>query len=499
MIIFRRVLIVFLVALLSLAALTTTAHASQTQRMMQPDPRSGLQATIVGLFDAPVFSGVDSADLIFKGESVQSPPQAALPQQGKAANLTLEPLKPFALGDHPTLVVHLTTEFGKPIRGQPILIYVDGKRKASGLTDSAGMTSIILKYKFSAGTYLIKVLYKGVPVLGLPEASVEAEMLIRPAKAMIRTIPPTAGINFLFDGQVYTSDENGFVNFQVNRSGSYPLEVLPVDAELLPANTTMEFARWNDNIFTPGRQVYFPRVRPLEAGFVLNHLVNQVFFDSTGALVDPARISAMTIKGLGRIYTFERAGPIWLPSNRLTRRIGEKLESQDIVYYFKDIQIDGANVVNKSQQSFHVRPNDVWSINVLLYAIRFTSRDAMFHFPIGSGIELTYPDGHVNKFFFDSAESEMEIPSLARGSYSARVISRGGSAPPTPIHLSRDQDVELLVLSFLDMAIIFGVPLALALTLFFIGRPELFRRLRHPSRFRKLVYQNTHKDSLTPQ
>jgi hypothetical protein len=141
------------------------------------------------------------------------------------------------------------------------------------------------------------------------------------------------------------------------------------------------------------------------------------------------------------------------------------------VYYFKDIQIDGANVINKSQQSFHLRPNDVWSINVLLYSIRFSSRDAMFRFAIGSGIELTYPDGHIDTFFFDSSKSEIEIPSLARGSYSATVISNGGSAPSTPIHLSRDQDVELLVLSFLDMAIIFGAPLLLALTLFFIGRP----------------------------
>jgi hypothetical protein len=424
--------------------------------------------------------------------------QATPPPQVKAANLTLDPLKPFALGDHPTIVAHLTTEFGKPIPNQPIIIFVDGKRKASGLTDSAGSVSIILKYKFSAGQYRIKALYTGVPILNLPAASVEADMLIQTAKATIRTIPPMAGINFSFDGQIYTSDEKGFVNFEVTDSGSYALAVLPVDDKLLPPNVTMEFSRWNDNIFTASRQVYFPRVRALQAGFIFNYSVNQVFYDTTGALVDPARISSMTLKGLGRLYTFDRAGSIWLPANRLTRRIGEQLESQDIVYYIKDIQIDGANVINKSQQSFRLKPDDVWSINVLLYSIRFSSRDAMFHFPIGTGIALTYPDGHTNKFFFDSSKSEIEIPSLARGSYSATVISRGGSAPPTPIHLSRDQDVELLVLSFLDMGIIFGVPLTLALVLFFIGRPRLFRGLRHPSRFRELVYQNTHKDSPSP-
>jgi len=497
MIILRRLSILFLAALLSLSALTTPAHASKDRGMLQPASRSVDQDSIVGLLGASVSSHTEGQHLIYKDKSFQSTP-AVLLQQSKAANLTLEPLKPFALGDHPTIVAHLTTEFGKPIPNQAIIIFIAGKRKASGLTDSAGLASITLKYKFAAGTYPIKVLYVGVPVLGLPEASVEAEMIIQPAQAVIRTIPPTAGIKFKFGDQIYTSDKNGVVNFQINESGSYSLEALPIDNELLPPNITMEFSRWNDNIFTAGRQVYFPRARPLEAGFVLKYLVNEVFFDTTNAPVDPARISSMTIKGLGSTYTFDQAGPIWLPANRLIRRIGEKLESQAIVYYFKDIQIDGANVINKSQQRFHIQPNAVWSINVLLYSVHFSAHDAMFHFPIGSGIELTYPDGHKDIFLFDSADADIKISSLARGSYSATVISHGGSAPPTPIHLSRDQDAELLVLSFLDMAIIFGLPLTLALTLLFFGRPKLFRALRHPFKYRELVYQNRGEDAPVP-
>ena len=484
MIIFRRLSLVTLMILLSLFELTTTALASPAQGMLQPALKPFVADSIVGSFEASALSGSGKDKLIFKNESIKFA-QMPLLQSGIESNLTLEPLKPFALGDHPTMILHLTTEFGKPIANQPITIYVDGKRKASGVTDSAGVASLTLKYKFPAGKYHIRALYNGVPVLGIPMASVEADMLIQPANATIRTIPAMAGIKFKFDGHIYTSNENGFVSFQVNKSGTYLLEVMPVDTELLLPNTTMEFSRWNDNIFTSRREIYFPRTRPIEAGFIFNYLVNEVFYDSTGAIVDPARISSMTLKGLGRTYTFDRAGPIWLPANRLARRIGEKLQSQGIVYYFKDIQIDGANVINKSQQSFHLRPNDVWSINVLLYSIRFSSRDAMFRFAIGSGIELTYPDGHIDTFFFDSSKSEIEIPSLARGSYSATVISNGGSAPSTPIHLSRDQDVELLVLSFLDMAIIFGAPLLLALTLFFIGRPHQLRKLRRISPFQK--------------
>jgi hypothetical protein len=123
----------------------------------------------------------------------------------------------------------------------------------------------------------------------------------------------------------------------------------------------------------------------------------------------------------------------------------------------------------------------------------------MFHFPIGSGIALTYPDGHIEKFLFDLPGSEIKIFSLPRGSYSATVITRGGSAPPTPIHISRDQSVELLVLSFPDMGVMFGLPLIFALTLFFIGRPRLFQVVRRPSEWKELIRQKASRDSLPSQ
>jgi hypothetical protein len=256
----------------------------------------------------------------------------------------------------------------------------------------------------------------------------------------------------------------------------------------------MEFARWNDNVYTPKRVVYFPRNRRLEVGFTLNYQVNQEFRDIKENPVDQARIASMTLRGIGNTYTFDGAGPIWLPANRLTRRIGERLESEEILYYFREVIIDGANVINKSEQRFHIRPNDVWPVQVLLYSVHFSARDAMFGFPIGKGIELTFPDGHKQEFQFGSKDAEIVIPALARGSYSAKIIGAGGSAPPTPVHLSRDQDVELLMLSYLDMGVIIGIPLLIAVAFFFIGRPRWFRVLRHPSKYRELVYQNSQRD-----
>lgn len=396
-------------------------------------------------------------------------------QQLSTTVLTMEPLEPFVLGDHPTIYVHLTNEFGQPIPNQPILIFVDGERRVRGQTDSDGLAVIALKLKFSAGEYRIRADYAGVPVLGLPAASVEADMVIQPAKVVVRTVPALAGIHLKVNDQVYISDESGFINFEINTSGLYSLEVLPVDNALLPPSVAMEFSRWNDNTFTPQREIYFPRSRPLEIGFVYKYLVDQVFFDASGALVDPARISLLIVRGVGRTYTFEQAGPVWLAANRLIRRTGERLHNLEILYYIKDIRIDGANVINQSQQRFHIRPDAVWPIQVLLYSARFTARDIMFKFPIGRGIALTYPDGHTQEFLFNSPNADLEISSLARGSYSATVIGGWGSALATPMHLSKDQDIEVPVISYLDYAILIGIPLLFALLLLVIGRPKILR------------------------
>lgn len=418
-----------------------------------------------------------------------------LSPQRKPANLAIEPLKRFVTGDHPTIVVHLTAEFGQPIPNQPIIILVDGVRKAEGRTDSRGIAAIPLKYKFPAGTYDVQAIYPGIISIGLNRATAEAGMIMDPARVAIYTVPAVPGIVFRLGDQTYRTDQDGVANVEVGLSGVYDLEVMPIDQERLPSNIRMSFARWNDNVFTEKRQVYFPRARRLEVGFTVSYQVNQEYFNTTGQPVDPARVSSITVRGVGSTHTFEGAGPIWLPANRLTRRIGERLESEEILYYFREVVIDGANVINKGEQRFRIRPDDVWPVQVLLYSAHFSARDAMFGFPIGKGIEITYPDGRKEEFYFDSPNKEIVIPSLARGSYSARIIGIGGSAPPTPVHLSRDQGIELLMLSYLDMAVIIGIPLAIALTFFFIGRPRWFQVLRHPSKYRELVFQNSRRDA----
>ena len=47
------------------------------------------------------------------------------------------------------------------------------------------------------------------------------------------------------------------------------------------------------------------------------------------------------------------------------------------------------------------------------------------------------------------------------------------------------------MLSYLDIALIIGIPFAIALAFFFIGRPYWLRIVRHPSKYKELVYRNS--------
>ena len=113
------------------------------------------------------------------------------------------------------------------------------------------------------------------------------------------------------------------------------------------------------------------------------------------------RITSITLKGSnGTTYTFEDNLPHWLPAGRVIR-LNNGLEQTKILYSIISVVIDGSNVVSQAQQRFFVNPNDVWTVKLLLYKARFTARDALFRFPIGSGIRMEYPDGEVESFSFN--------------------------------------------------------------------------------------------------
>ncbi|RPI94894.1 MAG: hypothetical protein EHM40_01170 [Chloroflexi bacterium] len=383
--------------------------------------------------------------------------------------LTIKPPQAVTVGNSATVVMYLVSSKGTPVANQRVELFVDGVRERAARTDAKGNISVRIRQD-EAGTYKLSAVFKGSKLPSLGSSKASAELVIKPEIIEIHTTPSLANIKFSLDGQVFSSDDSGIARIEVEEAGAYHLEILPVEVE--DSNVQMEFGRWGDDAFRPSREIVVPLNKPLEVGFDVHYEVSQTFVDLDNQPVDPSRVTSITYKGsTGATFTFEDTESHWLPAGRVIRR-SKGLEETKILYSVISIVIDGANVVSQAQQRFYANPDDLWTIQVLLYSARFTARDALFGFPIGSGIHMEYPDGEVQSYSFDPAEG-YKIEGLARGIYRVTVTGADGYAPATPIALSRDQNVELLVFSYIDIGVLLGTGLFLSVGLLLFGRPYL--------------------------
>jgi predicted RNA-binding Zn-ribbon protein involved in translation (DUF1610 family) len=415
--------------------------------------------------------------------------------------LTIQTAAPsIEIGGSTKVLIQLTSTNGEPVPDQPIELLVDGVLERRARTDATGNVTIKVK-RDVVGTYVLTALFKGVRVPSLGTSKASTELVVVPAVVEIQITPPLPGIRFSLDNQVFSSNKEGIARLEVEKIGMYRLELLTAEAS--DPDLKMEFSRWGDDTFVPYRDIEVPVGKPLEVGFEVSYQVSHTFVDREGKPVDPARITSVTIKGSnGTTYTFEDNEPHWLLAGRVIR-LNNGLEQTKILYSVIDVTMDGSNVVSQAQQRFYIEPNDVWSLKLLLYSARFTARDALFRFAIGTGIDMEYPNGDIQTFQFNSS-NEYFIEGLARGIYRVTVIGAHGIAPPTPIALSRDQDVELLVLSYFDLGVMATLGLSFALGLLFFGRPKVFTDLAAmPKRviavFRRKTTQPLGPADLIPQ
>jgi predicted RNA-binding Zn-ribbon protein involved in translation (DUF1610 family) len=323
------------------------------------------------------------------------------------------------------------------------------------------------------GTYALVARFKGSKAPSLGASNATADLVVTPALIEVHVMPPLPNIKFALGNQIFSSDDYGVARVEVQKAGKYHLELLPLETN--SPDIQMAFGRWADDYFVPSRDIEIPLKKPLEVGLEVSYQVDQTFVDLKGKPVELSRISSITLKGSnGATYTFEDKLPHWLPAGRVIR-LNNGLEETKILYSVISVVIDGSNVVSQAQQRFYVNPNDVWTVKLLLYTARFTAHDALFRFPIGAGIRMEYPDGDVQTFKFNSRQDQT-ISGLARGIYRVMVIGADGFAPPTPIALSRNQDVDLMVFSYMDMGVLLSIGIILALGLLFFGRPHLIRQ-----------------------
>jgi hypothetical protein len=405
--------------------------------------------------------------------SFASTAEAKVPAATVGTTLTIEPPIPVSVGNPAFIVLKLISSKGEPVVDQQIELFVNDVRERRARTDATG-TATVRVTSDEAGVYALSAVFKGSKSPSLGSSRAAADLVVSPATVEIIVTPPLPDIRFSLDGKIFASDDYGVARIQVSRIGNYQLDILPVQVK--DENIQMHFGRWGDDEFATSRKIEIPLEKPLEVGFEVSYQVSQTFVDLDYQPVDSSRITSITYKGSnGATFTFEDTGPHWLPAGRVIR-LNNGLQETKILYSVMSVVIDGANVVSQAQQRFYVHENDLWSLQVLLYAVGFTANDALFGFPIGNGILMEYPDGEVQSYTFDP-EHGYEIRGLARGIYRVTVTGAQGYAPPTPIALSRDQDVQLMVFSYLDMGFLASIGLMLSVGLLAYGRPYIFKQI----------------------
>src|SRR5215211_211503 len=333
--------------------------------------------------------------------SFASTVEAKAPAATVGTTLTIEAPIPVSVGNPAFITLKLVSSKGEPVANQPIELFVDDKSERRVRTDSTGSVTARVTRDL-AGTYALSATFKGSKAPSLGSSKAAADLVISPAVVEIIVTPPLPDIKFSLDDRVFASDDYGVARIEVRKAGKYRIDVLPL--EVNDENIQLHFGRWGDDEFEPSRVIDVPLQKPLQVGFEVSYQVRQTFIDLDHKPVDTSRITSITYKGSnGATFTFDDTGPHWLPAGRVIR-LNNGLQETKILYSVMSIVIDGANVVSQAQQRFYVHENDQWTIQVLLYSAHFSARDALFGFPIGTGIDMEFPDGDAQSYSFDPKE-----------------------------------------------------------------------------------------------
>jgi len=144
------------------------------------------------------------------------------------------------------------------------------------------------------------------------------------------------------------------------------------------------------------------------------------------------------------------------------------------------VNISGTNVVHQQKEYFFVgfdqktlvpEPYSSGFFRLIFYQAKFTVTDTLWPHSIGSGVILTFPDGTKREYAFTSP-GKVTIPALPRGKYKVAVDAPGFGFV-RPLTLTRDQDVKLQVISYIDLAVVGLLISSVVIGLVVVRRPHL--------------------------
>jgi hypothetical protein len=287
-----------------------------------------------------------------------------------------------------------------------------------------------------------------------------------PGLLTVQTSPPTAGVPFELEGNTFLSDEKGVARIQVGRWSTDLRQRIKVPETELGGHLRVRLARW----FHWSGDLNGVAIATLDVSVP----ISWSFVDLAGNPVDPKLVTSITFKSSTGVRV--KFGPDLTGTQQYVQSSREVtspdgLTTKYLYYTVEEAIVQGSNLVIKSRSKFTPQTEKAWQIPLMFYSAHFQSRDAFFGFPTGSTLKLVGPDGSIMAVPLDKNGAAF-FPALPRGQYSVAVEGSGYS-PPRPIAVSRDQNEELKVLSYLDMAVSASIVMLFVFGLLFFGRPKL--------------------------
>jgi hypothetical protein len=354
---------------------------------------------------------------------------------------------------------------GYLVANASITFTINGSYLGQTRSDKKGFFQQNFKKVLAAGIYAITATFNGTRTLSYSSAATTLNVV--PTGVTVQTVPPVTGVTFELGGTQFVTGDDGSATIKVDKPGNYRLVAL-VGLYDDPTQR-IDFGRWLEDNYQPFKDVAVPTKGVIQVGLNIFNQVGETFVDLDGVPVDPQRISQFTLRSeQGDVFVLNNGQPRWLPASRITRRVDGLVITQ-LLYSVINVKVDGSNVVNSSQQQFYAGPNDTWKITLLLYSLRVKVSDGLFGSASGKSINLHYPDGQVTNYPLDSA-GIVEIHGLARGNYTIEIIGVKGLGNRIPVALSRNQNANVKVLTYVDISIVGFIGVLIALSLLLYGR-----------------------------
>ncbi|MDQ1435955.1 MAG: hypothetical protein QOF59_2771 [Actinomycetota bacterium] len=295
----------------------------------------------------------------------------------------------------------------------------------------------------------------------------------------IQTVPAVANARFSLDGQILVTGEDGTVRTTTTKAQRDGLAVniashLSVTSPTLAIRQGVraKFAGWYDGGYHYSRANKTGQV--LRAAFDFDFLTSFSFVRPNGTKVQPVGLGGIQLHSEGgSTANVQNSGPVWLRGIKVASNAGH-LGVNDVEYKVSSVKLNGNNVVHVDQQHFVPSHGQNVIVQLLLFDVTLTVRDAFFGFAQGSAIDLKYADGTVRHAPLRSGS--VTFTDLPRGDYALKVHAPGLSSDKS-VSISRNQTAKLQVITWIDLATLLGALLLLCAGLFLVARSLRHGRL----------------------